>query len=549
MEKFFNSVSVIVDFLHEPVGWVSAFAGFCIVKLLMVFLNDASSINQKVWLRITQIALFGCGLCVAYLWLFKRQELRDLLILVTLVMVLTAALSIATKYAVGPSIDVIKSHLTRRSKLERNRRTDSRNMTAHLPGKRDAFDPARRTKAGRVFIGLDERKREVVCPLPMQNIAVIGTTGAGKGVLLSSLAVQCARAGEFVFFGDPKTDDWAPHVLFAQCHEAGLPYVFLDLQPEAPHQTNILAGASAEEIEELLSVAFSLDDSGNPGSDFYRPADRDAAAYVARRATEGMTIALLYQECGDHLHDTAENFARRLKELAAMRSVNAIGGVSLASMMQTGGVVYCRGSMRNPKVKLLQRMLLVRLLQLAERRSTVGDEPRQVFTVLDEVRAWLSRPMVEFLSTARSKRVHVALAAQSLADIRDCPSDMNPDSVVGAVVENCPLKAFYRVQDPTTAAWVAEQTGTILVDDEVRSFESNALLIERVSKTRSVRQAERCQFDMNQLLNLPPSWAVVRGAGETRLVQICPMRADRNPIAITSEAYDGDVLIEAEAAI
>jgi hypothetical protein len=63
-------------------------------------------------------------------------------------------------------------------------------------------------------------------------------------------------------------------------------------------------------------------------------------------------------------------------------------------------------------------------------------------------------------------------------------------------------------------------TGEILVDDEVRQFETGLSLSERMSSKRSVRQASRNFFDTNILLNLPDGWSVVTGIGMPKLVQI-----------------------------
>nr|WP_224067211.1 TraM recognition domain-containing protein [Vibrio parahaemolyticus] len=75
--------------------------------------------------------------------------------------------------------------------------------------------------------------------------------------------------------------------------------------------------------------------------------------------------------------------------------------------------------------------------------------------------------------------------------------------MVGAVVENTKFKLVYRLQDPDTAKWVSEMSGTILVDDETRYVEANKSLSEVVEDKRNIRMAERQYVDTNMLLNLP----------------------------------------------
>lgn len=161
------------------------------------------------------------------------------------------------------------------------------------------------------------------------------------------------------------------------------------------------------------------------------------------------------------------------------------------------------GSMRNSKIITAQRMLLVRLYQLAERRDRVNHTPRPIAIYLSELKYHLSKPALEGLGAARDKGVHIIMDHQSIADLKDCPADLKSDAVVGAVVENAKFKLVYRVMDPDTADWVARMSGTILVDDEVRKAKTDAVLTETIDSERTIRQAERFFIDSNMVLNLP----------------------------------------------
>ncbi len=168
-----------------------------------------------------------------------------------------------------------------------------------------------------------------------------------------------------------------------------------------------------------------------------------------------------------------------------------------------GGCCYVIGSMRNSKILITQKMILIRLFQLAETRDRVAGKPRPIAIFLDELKYHISKPAMEGLGAARDKGVHMFLAHQSIADLKDCPADLNGDAVVGAVVENTKFKLVYRLQDPDTAKWVSEMSGTILVDDETRYVEANKSLSEVVEDKRNIRMAERQYVDTNMLLNLP----------------------------------------------
>ncbi|EPR5445603.1 MFS transporter, partial [Yersinia enterocolitica] len=194
---------------------------------------------------------------------------------------------------------------------------------------------------------------------------------------------------------------------------------------------------------------------------------------------------------------------------------------------------YIIGSMRNSKVIATQRMILVRLMQLAELRDRINTTPRPIAIHLAELKYHLSRPALEGLGAARDKGVHIIMDHQSVADLRDCPADLNGDAVVGAVVENAKFKLVYKLQDPDTALWVAKMSGTILVDDESRKAKTNRVLTEVIDDERTIRQAERFYIDSNMLLNLPPFVSYIFTATELpRASLISPLKVKKQPLQV-----------------
>lgn len=439
-----------------------------------------------------------------------------------------------------PWVNRLSHKLTRRTALERNRRTDVREIGAHLPEAGQDYDPRRylekdpRRGKG-LFLGLNEQKRPVYVPYEQwrkSHVQVIGTTGAGKGVASAVLLSQALRAGEAVFVLDPKDDEWAPHVLRAEAERAGVPFYLVDLRRDVP-QLDLLAEMLPEQLEELFISGFSLAEKGE-AADFYRIGDRKAARNVAALVAEGMRD--LHQIALDKrtrsLHDSAAGFLGKLEELALLTAINAPGGLNLADTMRDGGCVYVIGSMRNSRVIMAQRMLFVRLLQLVETRDRVAGPVRPVCVFLDEVKYHLSRPALEGLGAARDKGMHLILAHQSLGDLRDCPADLDAEAVVGAVVENCGLRVAYRVKNPETAEWLAAMSGEILVDDETRRVERNAAGSEVMDHERTVRQATRYLVDVNMLLNLPDRSAVLYGVGLPQFAHICPLQTQKEALTV-----------------
>lgn len=436
-----------------------------------------------------------------------------------------------------PELDKLKHRLIKKTSMERNQRTDVRHIKDILPST-EKYNPVDFIDLDKgIFIGLDVNREPQYIPVEhwqKQHADVIGTTGAGKGVASGLLLYQSILAGEGVFVMDPKDDEWAPHLFKTACEAAGKPFFLLDLRkPE--YQLDFLKDITPEHLEELFIAGFSLAEKGE-AADFYRIDDRRAARECANQVKPDMILRdLFHSDYVQGIRDDIKGFYGKIEELSLLNAINARGGMSLKTIMDEGGCCYVIGSMRNSKIIAAQRMILVRLLQLAELRDRIHGAPRPVAIFLDELKYHLSRPALEGLGAARDKGVHIIMAHQSIADLRDCPADLNGDSVVGAVVENAKFKLVYKLQDPDTADWVSRMSGTILVDDETRSTSTNEVLTEVIDDKRQIRQAERYYIDSNMLLNLPPFVSYIFTATELpRASMIAPVLVSKKPLEVIS---------------
>lgn len=544
-------------------GFVYAHPYLQFMGVFSLFLVAIFQIEFKsTWFRVVLILFLASLVDPAYWWgvnsLLEKLELNQLsyfeLRFWAASWIAGIALSFAWLRYAQPGIAVALSRIKRTSSLERNKKTDVREIGKSLPTSTD-FDPLRYVdlKKG-IFLGLDEKRKPVYINVPTgtsaPHIQVVGTTGSGKGVALGVMGSQFLEREEAVIFCDPKDDEWAPHVMFAAAQRFGKPFYFINLNRPHGAQINPFEGATEEEAFELFQAGLSLTDKGD-ASDFYGIADRREAMQTGRlMASEGLNLADAYKKRQGAMAG-AEKFEGRLRELAEMPSVNAQAGagIDLEKVIEKGGCVYVVGSMRNDIVKTVQRILLIRLIQLAERRDRIAGNLRPVCIVLDEVKYHLSRPALEALGAARDKGVHLVLAHQSLGDLRDCARDMNPDAVVDAVVENCRIKICYQVLNPETAEWLAAMSGQILVDDETRRVEKNLGQADIVRGERSIRQADRYLVDVNMLLNLPRGSAVVLGDGLAKFVSIRPIKTQKTPEAIRIEEVQGSKLTGGAAAI
>lgn len=401
---------------------------------------------------------------------------------------------------------------TKKNELLRNQKTDVRYIHELLPKHVKADIEKFTNTEGKVFIGFGEKREAVFLDYEVfrtNHIDVLGTTGAGKGVISQVLLSQALAKNEAVFVLDPKDDEWAASALKQKCEELGQQFHLIDLRKK-DYAFNILEGANADQIEELFIGAFSLYPKGGD-SDFYKIKDREAATFIANLAMEegmGFIDKLAVAPEAAAIQESAEGFFASLREMARIPALSGRNGVNLKNIMDNGGCVYFVGSTRQSRIVLAQRMLMVRLMQLCSDRDRTG-YVRPVCVFLDELKFHISKPVMEALATVRDKGMHILMAHQSIDDLRDCPSDLNADSVVGSVVENCGVKIAYRVKSPDTAHWFSRISGTILVDDETRKVSRNTGLSEIIDSERSVRQSERYFVDENMMLNLPAGVCVI----------------------------------------
>jgi len=439
------------------------------------------------------------------------------------------------------ALDGLEKRLTRRTRLERDRRTDVRKIHEILPPELGSFDPLRYIKPKKgLFVGLDEHRRPVYIPedtWKTSHVLLSGRTRSGKGVAAQILLTQAIQRGEFVVVLDPKGDAWMPYIFAQAAQQAGQPYVYLDLRPEAPPQVNLLEGCDQETVETMLVAAFSLAEKGD-AADFYRLGDRRAARETAQFVAShpGATPAEVLAALGEGWQGQADGFAAALSEMAQLPAVNAPRGTGLDinAMAESGGCLYVVGDMMNSRVIRMQRMLLVRLMMYAKKRDYISAEPRTITVFADEFKVHISRPFMTSLGASAGWGLHAILAFQSLQDLADVPADLDKDAVRGAVMENCALQLSYRIRDPDTAEWLSRSTGTILVDDEVRRVEKNLALTETVKGERTISQAERPFIDTNMFMALPKGCGVLVGA--TPLPSFCytsPVKVERDRSAVT----------------
>lgn len=396
---------------------------------------------------------------------------------------------------------------------------------------RPFFDPSKGC-----FVGKNDAGNPIYIPwakIRETHIQVMGTTGAGKGVWLSAITYQCILAGEGLFWFDPKGDRFSPKLMRAAAKQAGKQFFFINLNPNQPPQLNLFSDAKAYEIAELFIAGFDLHSKGTDG-DFHRGRDDDAAFYAADlvEKSEDQSLSSLIAAFMDVDSITEqENFWRHVLKLGRLQVFNTNAGVCLSDAVKNGAVVYVVGSTTNPEVKMAQKMILVRLVQLIAKRDRTKKNP-PIAVILDEFKHLLSPAALTALGAIRDFDSHFFLAHQSIGDLNSCPG-IEKAEAYGAVVDNTAIKVIYKISDADYAEKLSKVGGKVRthLDNVAKTTNDSGMAIG------SWQEAQTPLISPDLITHLPmpsdrpnqASVGVIFGVGNAKKFHI-------GPIPITGDA-------------
>jgi len=378
---------------------------------------------------------------------------------------------------------------------------------------------------------------------------VLGESGAGKGVILGLIAYQCILQRQPLVWFDPKFDSHSPKLLMQAAKTANTKFHFVNLNPNQSAQFNLFADSTENEIEEMLVAGFNLRPTG-ADADFYRGKDEDAALLMAQIAVNENLLSVpevfLHSQKVSEITEQ-ENFWRKFKKLASLEAINTKEGLNLKNAVLKGEIIYIVGSTENERVIILQKMLMVRILQIIKGRDRAVKN-RPICLVFDEFKYLLSSTSISALGVIRDFDAHCILAHQSLGDLEECVA-VSPKAAYGAVLDNTSLKFVYKISDADHAERLSKLAG------KKRSFTSSThISINADSNVGSWHETASYLIPPELITHLPTpkdrpkqaSTGILFGLGKAQLFYVSPIKSNTNlqPVSVSATPYTTGSLVK-----
>lgn len=504
---FTRVVGVIINYL---VNFLFLINILLLITSVFIYISDMKFINRKYlnYYLFSSKNLFGFG------WIVISSMIAFVVSFVLYHLYIKKYFSELDKEINESMISTVQESSLRSGKM-----LDVKDLKFNDVGMYDPFiyfDEA--LSKNSLFLGIDDLSKPIFYDKDVwneTNVQIIGKMGSGKGVLATTVFIQCYKNfDDFNIWFDPKNDEWA-YSVFKQHVDEG-DFFYIDLNRYAEQQFNIFDGINSVELNELFVAGFGLGRSGS-NADFYRIGDRKACRELANQFSEGeqVNIDLIMQKWSklpQKIRDDAKNFYGQLEELSELKCIRTNTGIDLAELIGNDkrGMLYITGSLRDENVVMLQKMLLLRLTQLIEKRDRTR-KIKHINLMLDEVRYILSKNTVEMMGTIRDKKANITYSHQSLGDLVGTSQDLDPVSTKNVMLDNVGLRWIYKLDIKESADWASDLTSETLKDVERRTLSLNDANVEMASKETSIFKQKANYIESSVIQNLPKRCGVLIG--------------------------------------
>lgn len=363
--------------------------------------------------------------------------------------------------------------------------------------------PEKHYKAGFIFVGVNEKNEPNHIPLETwreANMQIIGPTRYGKGVIIGNILDQIINNNDCAFYIDPKKDAFAPHIMYQAAKKNNRKFYYVALHDDDIGSWAPFAGGSDRDALARAEIAFGLEFTGDPGTDYYKSQELKEfqKAFAKSRNIDSLKNIL------------KETDANRINaELARWSDVKSLvpkngSGFSIEKALRENAVVYIQGHLKDAVLRTATKVFIIELIQESMRLHK--ERAHHLTVAIDEVSFLVSKDLAQSLATALGFNINFVLAYQSQNDLLNLDdSSVNGNYIHQSINVNCQLKTVYGGADFETAEWASNLSGTIIKEvTKMEKAEIGRAGGEIWEGTRSVGSVEENYINKNTILTLPP---------------------------------------------
>ena len=382
------------------------------------------------------------------------------------------------------------------------------------------FLPGKYYKAGKIFVGLRQDNKPLYVAMEdwkNWNQRLVGATQTGKGILFGVQLDQSVRQGFCTVFFDVKPDKHALAIMRKACEETGRRLVTVDFNGELPGKWSPFRTGTDREIKTRLMQAYNLAERGDT-ADFYKIGEREFLESVFDKWNKELIDLPKLLRVAAKPPPTVTNLTREMLALSALKPGRS-KGVDIERVLRENAVLYVRSSSTDPVVKRATRMFLLCLLQATTRMYRRRERSSHLFIGIDEVKFIATDILGDMLATITGFDCHIAIAYQSLGDLKSVNRRLvNVEALEFSVENNCKMSLYYQPNDFETAEYAARQSGTKQASRYRMNVDINKAGGEVYAERNLITQEEVYYIHPNTLMMLPSRVAMAKMPG--RLAEI-----------------------------
>ena len=391
------------------------------------------------------------------------------------------------------------------------------------------FQPDKHYRQGKIFIGLRQNNTPLHVPVERWkswNQRLVGATQTGKGILFGVQLDQSVRQGYCTVFFDLKPDRHALAIMRKACADTGRRLVTVDFNGELPGKWSPFRTGTEREIKTRLMQAYNLTERGDT-ADFYRIGEREFLESIFNKWNKELIDLPRLLRNAAKPPPTVTNLTRELLALSALKPGRS-KGVDIERVLRENAVLYVRSSTTDPVVKRATQVFLLCLLQAAMRLYRGRARDSHLFIGIDEVKFLATDILGDMLATITGFDCHLAIAYQSLGDLKSVNRRLvNVEALEFSVENNCKMSLYYQPTDFETAEYAAKQSGTKQATRYRMNVDINKAGGEVYADRNLITQEDVFYIHPNTLMMLPSRVAMARMPGQlAEIVHTCWVAVD-----------------------